>query len=437
MVRKEGRMEMKKQVIAWLVFLVLPGVSHVKADTHQSCSVIASVKNDGSGDNRIKKLGGNYAAIKMDTLTEGQIIKVKPTSGILKYVTLHERFEGGYWKTLYKGANTEFPVSRYLARSKKDPKCTHVIISVNGAHEKYEPIACTANISVCGKGSSHGADPETVPVAAKEQTVFLKTYNGHYVGAAGSGGREVVANRIQPRERETFKLIRMAGNKVAFKAYNGQYVCAEGGGGREVVANRSQVREWETFTLVTLPGNNKIALKAHNGQFVCAESGGGREVVANRSAAREWETFTLINASLPVQNVQSSEKKIALKAHNGQFVCAEGGGGRELIANRSQAREWETFTLVTLSDNNKIALKAHNGQFVCAEGGGGREVVANRSEIGQWETFTLVTLPGKNKIALKTHNGLFVCAEGGGGREIVANRQEAREWETFTMIDFN
>ena len=40
-----------------------------------------------------------------------------------------------------------------------------------------------------------------------------------------------------------------------------------------------------------------------------------------------------------------------------------------------------------------VALQASNGQFVCAEGGGGQAVVANRNAIGSWETFTLLT-PG-------------------------------------------
>jgi hypothetical protein len=35
---------------------------------------------------------------------------------------------------------------------------------------------------------------------------------------------------------------------------------------------------------------------------------------------------------------------------------------------------------------NKISLRASNGQYVCAEGGGGQVVVANRGAIGPWET---------------------------------------------------
>ncbi len=34
-----------------------------------------------------------------------------------------------------------------------------------------------------------------------------------------------------------------------------------------------------------------------------------------------------------------------------------------------------------------VGFQAANGQYVCAEGGGGRELVANRNQIGPWETF--------------------------------------------------
>ncbi|MCA9742175.1 hypothetical protein KC734_11585 [candidate division KSB1 bacterium] len=123
--------------------------------------------------------------------------------------------------------------------------------------------------------------------------------------------------------------------------------------------------------------------------------------------------------------------KCTLKAYNGQYVCAEGGGGREVVANRNEAAGWEIFTLYYAKDN-KVALQANNGQYICAEGGGGREVVANRNIVSDWETFTLVDM-GNNSVALQAWNGQYVCAEGGGGREIVANRNAIAGWETFRM----
>ncbi len=78
-----------------------------------------------------------------------------------------------------------------------------------------------------------------------------------------------------------------------------------------------------------------------------------------------------------------------------------------------------------------IHLRANNGQYVCAEGGGGREVVANRDARGPWETFTVERIG--NNIALRTSNGWYVCAEGGGGGQVVADRRARGSWETFRL----
>ena len=43
----------------------------------------------------------------------------------------------------------------------------------------------------------------------------------------------------------------------------------------------------------------------------------------------------------------------------------------------------------TVKTKVKCTLKAYNGQYVCAEGGGGREIVANRNAIAGWETFRM------------------------------------------------
>ena len=91
-----------------------------------------------------------------------------------------------------------------------------------------------------------------------------------------------------------------------------------------------------------------------------------------------------------------SMPSIHLRANNGQYVCAEGGGGQELVANRNWAREWETFRLELIDgefrDGRHIALIADDGHYVCAEQGGGGEVVANRPTLGDWETFQVVRL---------------------------------------------
>ena len=121
--------------------------------------------------------------------------------------------------------------------------------------------------------------------------------------------------------------------------------------------------------------------------------------------------------------------RIALRAANGPYVAAEGGGGRELIANRPSPGAWETFTVVPRA-NGKIALRVANNQFWVAEGGGGGPVLANRSVIGPWEEFGLIEL-GADRIALRASSGHYVVAEGGGGQPLYANRNAVGAWETF------
>lgn len=136
----------------------------------------------------------------------------------------------------------------------------------------------------------------------------------------------------------------------------------------------------------------KIRLRANNGQYMCAEGGGGSPLVANRDVPLSWETFVLGDSNAPPFN---SGANVTLRADNGMFVCAEGGGGGVVNATRFLALGWETFTLLhadgsggEITNGQQIALQASNGQYVVAEGGGGQEVMANRNAIGPWETFT-------------------------------------------------
>lgn len=138
-----------------------------------------------------------------------------------------------------------------------------------------------------------------------------------------------------------------------------------------------------------------LRLRASNGQYLCAEGGGGRELVANRVEQGPWETFT-IDAIEPSDGPLISGQRVAVRTASGQYLCAEGGGGAELIANRTAIGPWETFTIVhanlsvgEITSGQGVILRTANGQFLCAEGGGGREVTADRASIGPWETFTV------------------------------------------------
>lgn len=165
-----------------------------------------------------------------------------------------------------------------------------------------------------------------------------------------------------------------------------------------------------------------VGILAVNNRFVCANNGGGADLISNRTWIREWETFRLY---------QLTTDKIALQAHNMNYVCAEGGGGCELLANRNKIDIWETFE-VSKQAGERVSFKAHNGQFVCAEDGGISHLMANRWNMSAWETFELIPL---RHIGLIAANGKYVCAENGGGRELIANREWLRSWETFMLAE--
>ncbi len=83
------------------------------------------------------------------------------------------------------------------------------------------------------------------------------------------------------------------------------------------------------------------------------------------------------------------EVKVAFKAYNGKYVCADGGKEYTLYADRAKIGEWEKFEIVPLGGSS-IALKAYNGKYVCADGGKENKLYADRTKIGEWETFVLI-----------------------------------------------
>ena len=134
----------------------------------------------------------------------------------------------------------------------------------------------------------------------------------------------------------------------------------------------------------------KIALKAVNGQYVCAQNGGGQELIANRNVVDAWEQFdvTMHYTQPPLV----SGNQISLKANNGQYVCALGGGGDLLQANRPWSSTWENFTITkdgggSINNGDPIFLQASNGQYVCADNAGNGPLTANRNAAGAWEQF--------------------------------------------------
>ncbi len=138
--------------------------------------------------------------------------------------------------------------------------------------------------------------------------------------------------------------------------------------------------------------------------------------------------------------------KVTLRTYDGKhFVCAENGGGQGLIADRTEAHQWETFDLSgPLLYGGRVNLRTYDGiHYVCATNGGGQGLEVNRTEAREWESFRTIGPGGKadgspvhsgEGISLQTYDGKhFVCADNGGGQGLIADRIEAHQWETFNV----
>jgi hypothetical protein len=128
----------------------------------------------------------------------------------------------------------------------------------------------------------------------------------------------------------------------------------------------------------------------------------------------------------------TSCSRVTLQASDGYLVQPDGAGCCNVHAIGTGTPDmWDTLRLIDLGGGN-IGLQADNGQYLCAEGGGGREVVANRNAIGPWETFALIQLGG-GYVALQANNGQYVTSEIGSTHQVNANRAAIGPWETFYL----
>jgi hypothetical protein len=140
----------------------------------------------------------------------------------------------------------------------------------------------------------------------------------------------------------------------------GAFLTAPSGGGSDLFANKYEPKDWETFRLIDLDGGkllnyDRVCLRTFNGHFVVAENGGGREVKANRRQCQAWETFRIVMASgpggypvaggaeIPFFHGFAGVLTVGLQASDGSWVTAEGGGGSYVNANRPAFGPWERF----------------------------------------------------------------------------------------------
>jgi hypothetical protein len=185
---------------------------------------------------------------------------------------------------------------------------------------------------------------------------------------------------------------------------------------------------------------SQIHLKTVNGHYVCAENGGGGLVVANRREAREWETFRLYDRTGASGSRLQHGSTVALRARSGQYVYPEGGGGGRVVAKGPAIGGWEPFAMVSVDNKtgpvvsgDRIALRAVRGQYLYPEGGGGAGLVAKGPAIGGWEPFEIQIVP--RVIDLRTSAGQTVYAQNGGNAGVISGSAPVYEWEDFYLFN--
>ena len=136
----------------------------------------------------------------------------------------------------------------------------------------------------------------------------------------------------------------------------------------------------------------KVSLRTNDGvHYVQAVNNGGSTVDASPTTAKIFRVVPMHKASYSY--APNLPFYAALQAPNGQFLCADGGGGGALVANRNSAGPWEAFAVEVTNSTNasnplyRFRMVVDPKYYVVAENGGGGAVNVNRPAAGIWETF--------------------------------------------------
>jgi hypothetical protein len=305
---------------------------------------------------------------------------------------------------------------------KPEYKAPPAIAAAVAAHSVEAPVSQLQELKIQSEYASNFV------MSLVGKSVAFRTHQGKFLCAEQDG--RLVGDRAEPKQWEHFSIIGVDSKdakhpKVHIKSAHGKYLCSDNG---KAVINRDAAKEWELWTLVELPGN-KIALRDYKNKYLCVE--GPSNIPVNRDEAKEWEALVpQVRLSQDEAAVaQHYGRGIAFKTAHGKFLCAEPSG--VLVANRDDAKEWETFTVTRVTawnPHSPLNIRSHHGKYLCSED---NKAVVNRDAAREWEQWTMVPLGGHH-VALRDYRGKFLCVEPSGA--IVVNRPHAREWETLTLV---
>jgi hypothetical protein len=305
---------------------------------------------------------------------------------------------------------------------KVEHKAAPAIVQAYKAHAVEAPVSQMQELKIQAEHHSNLA------MSLLGKSVAFRTHQNKFLCAEQDG--RLIGDRAEPKAWEHFQIIGVDTKdakhpKVNIKSAHGKYLCSDNG---KAVVNRDAAKEWELWTLVEVAGS-KIALRDFKGKYLCVE--GPSNIPVNRDEAKEWEALVpQIKLSQDEASVaQHYGKGIAFKTAHGKYLCAEPSG--QLVADRAEAKEWETFTVTRVTawnPHSPLNIRSHHGKYLASED---NKAIVNRDSAREWEQWTMVPLGGHH-VALRDYRGKFLCVEPSGA--IVVNRPHAREWETLTLV---
>ncbi|OEL26324.1 putative glucan 1,3-beta-glucosidase A [Dichanthelium oligosanthes] len=115
------------------------------------------------------------------------------------------------------------------------------------------------------------------------------------------------------------------------------------------------------------------------------------------------------------------------------YLTADQGGGGAVVANKTQASDWETFKLWRMNETT-FNFRTFGNQFV-GIGASDGIIVATATVPALPETFQIVRCPfDKNRVRIKAANGYFVQAIATG--EVIADYGEPTRWSDWDASVF-
>ncbi len=128
---------------------------------------------------------------------------------------------------------------------------------------------------------------EVFSIVKLKKFATLKCYNEFFLSIDKDKKQKVVIDKKEKGEFESFEIVKIAKNKVAFKSKSGDYLRISDD---MLTNNGSSIGQNETFEPVELP-DGKTAFKAANGKYVTAVGGGGFSLKADALTIGNWQKF--------------------------------------------------------------------------------------------------------------------------------------------------